>query len=109
MASLTVETWQCDACGKESDVKLRLCGGCRSVYYCDSKCQKSHWDNGHKKDCKTMKSKKKYEAYMDKGHMHSEAYDLKDAKKYQKRAFKIAKENEEPEDIARSFYQKGVI
>ena len=24
MASLTVETWTCDACGKESDVKLNV-------------------------------------------------------------------------------------
>ena len=34
MASLTVETWTCDACGNESDTKLKCCANCRSVYYC---------------------------------------------------------------------------
>ena len=50
MASLTVETWQCDACGKESITKLQCCGGCKSVYYCDKKCQQRHWNAGHKND-----------------------------------------------------------
>ena len=58
MASLTVETWQCDACGKESDIKLQCCGGCKSVYYCDKKCQQRHWNAGHKNECKVMKLQK---------------------------------------------------
>ena len=109
MASLTVETWTCDACGKESDVKLKCCDGCRSVYYCDVKCQKNHWDSGHKKKCKVIKRKNKYDEYIEKGEVHSNAYNLKDAKKYQKRALKMAKEHDEPEDIARSFCQKGDV
>ena len=58
MASLTVETWQCDACGKESVTKLQCCGGCKSVYYCDTKCQQQHWNAGHKSKCKVMKLEK---------------------------------------------------
>ena len=58
MASLTVETWQCDACGKESVTKLQCCGGCKSVYYCDAKCQQQHWNAGHKNECKVMKAQK---------------------------------------------------
>ena len=81
MASLTVETWQCDACGKESDIKLQCCGGCKSVYYCDAKCQQQHWNAGHKNECKVMKlekSKEKFETCTEKGQLQSDEYKLKD-------------------------------
>ena len=94
MASLTVETWTCDACGNESDTKLKCCAGCRSVYYCDEKCEKIDWDNGHKQECKVMKvkkDKKKYEAYMEKSQVHIDSYNLKDAKKFQKTCVKNGK------------------
>ena len=80
MASLTVETWKCDACGKESITKLQGCGGCKSVYYCDKKCQQRHWNAGHKKECKMMKlekSAKKFETCMEKGDLQSDEYKLK--------------------------------
>ena len=72
MASLTVETWQCDACGKESVTKLQCCGGCKSVYYCDAKCQQQHWNAGHKSKCKEMKFEKgtkKFETRTKKGQL----------------------------------------
>jgi len=31
--------------------KLRLCGGCKLLYYCDRKCQRMAWQNGHSKVC----------------------------------------------------------
>ena len=80
MASLTVETWQCDACGKESDIKLQRCGGCKSVYYCDAKCQQRHWNAGHKNECKTMKFEKgtkKFVTRTKKGQLQLEEYNLK--------------------------------
>ena len=83
MASLTVETWQCDACGKESITKLQGCGGCKSVYYCDKKCQQQHWNAGHKNECKVMKlekSKEKFETCTEKGQLQSDEYKLKDAR-----------------------------
>ena len=98
MASLTVETWQCDACGKESDIKLQRCGGCKSVYYCDAKCQQQHWNAGHKNECKTMKvqkSQKKFTTRTIKGQLQLEEYNLKDARKNHKRAVKAAEEMKE--------------
>ncbi|KAJ7253050.1 hypothetical protein B0H12DRAFT_1117197 [Mycena haematopus] len=31
------------------------CSGCFTVSYCGSECQKEHWKNGHKVECKTLK------------------------------------------------------
>ena len=84
MASLVVETWQCDACGKESDIKLQRCGGCKSVYYCDAKCQQRHWNAGHKNECKVMKVqkiKKKFETCMEKGRLQRKEFNSKEARK----------------------------
>eukprot|EP00741_Cyanophora_paradoxa_P024611 tig00000269_g23762.t1 len=39
----------CAACGRSGDDLLRC--GCREVYYCDTKCQKTHWCT-HKAACK---------------------------------------------------------
>ena len=39
----------CAACGK--DAPTNICGRCRAVKYCDRKCQKAHWRNGHKQAC----------------------------------------------------------
>ena len=106
MASLTVETWQCAACGKESVTKLQCCGGCKSVYYCDAKCQQQHWNAGHKNECKTMKaqkSKEKFETRTEKGQLQLEEYNLKDARKNHKRALKAAEEIKDELGVASSY------
>ena len=43
----------CSACCKESDA-LRVCNGCKGVWYCDEGCQKNHRDE-HGEDCKRIK------------------------------------------------------
>ena len=43
----------CSACGKESDA-LKMCNGCKCVWYCDKKCQNKHRKD-HKKECKLIK------------------------------------------------------
>ncbi len=35
-----------------SNLKLMRCSGCRSVWYCSTRCQKSHWKAEHKAVCK---------------------------------------------------------
>jgi len=37
---------------------LKRCTGCRVLWYCDDKCQKEHWHNTHKRQCKYMSNKK---------------------------------------------------
>jgi len=37
---------------------LQRCTGCREVWYCDEMCQKEHWYNTHKKQCKYLSNKK---------------------------------------------------
>jgi len=37
---------------------LKRCKECRMVWYCDDKCQKEHWYNTHKKQCKYVSNKK---------------------------------------------------
>lgn len=44
----------CDYCRSKKD-KLRKCGRCLSVYYCDTTCQKKGWCN-HKLTCKKAES-----------------------------------------------------
>ena len=47
----------CNNCGTpEPNLEnpiLKSCKRCRSVYYCDKKCQTEHWDT-HKIDCKKI-------------------------------------------------------
>ena len=43
----------CSACGKESDA-LKMCNGCKCVWYCDVKCRDRHRKE-HKKECKLIK------------------------------------------------------
>ena len=46
----------CAACNRER-YDLRLCKGCFAVSYCDVACQRWHWKNGHKADCKAYRSR----------------------------------------------------
>ena len=43
----------CSACGEKS-ADLKLCNGCKCVWYCDKKCQNRHCQE-HKKECKVIK------------------------------------------------------
>ena len=43
--------YQCFACKKLSDTRLKRCGNCRVTYYCNVECQRSHWSQ-HKDECK---------------------------------------------------------
>ena len=40
----------CSSC-KRRGVKLDVCSGCESVWYCDTKCQRDHWYAAHKQVC----------------------------------------------------------
>ena len=42
----------CENCGFQHD--LRKCGGCNTVRYCSTECQKEHWRSDHKYDCASM-------------------------------------------------------
>jgi hypothetical protein len=57
--ALTVTTvvFCCSACGKvpTGTEKLRTCGTCRQVRYCDRNCQKLDWSAGHKSKCKELR------------------------------------------------------
>ncbi len=46
-------------CGKlagqgEGALPFSLCSGCRAVRYCGADCQKAHWREGHKAECKEL-------------------------------------------------------
>ncbi len=38
----------------EGDLPLKQCGGCRAVRYCGAACQRAHWREGHKAECKEL-------------------------------------------------------
>ncbi|CAI0376528.1 unnamed protein product [Linum tenue] len=45
------ELSSCNNCGKSGAKK---CSGCKSVRYCSTECQSSHWNSGHKLKCKSL-------------------------------------------------------
>jgi hypothetical protein len=49
-----VKERQCANCGITTYDKLKQCTGCRTIYYCNERCQKTHWPT-HKTNCKLMK------------------------------------------------------
>ena len=51
----------CSGCGKQARKKgetmgenYKRCSKCKVCHYCSSRCQKAHWQAGHKEDCKYM-------------------------------------------------------
>ena len=45
---------KCANCGAEDKKRnLKMCGRCKSVFYCNRKCSKAHWKK-HKKSCKKL-------------------------------------------------------
>lgn len=47
----------CANCMKDlSNESINKCAACDSVAYCGKECQREHWSNGHKKECKKLAS-----------------------------------------------------
>ena len=46
----------CDTCLKALTTDVDQCSACKSVSYCNTKCQKAAWRGWHKKECKMMAS-----------------------------------------------------
>ncbi|GMI21077.1 hypothetical protein TeGR_g9351 [Tetraparma gracilis] len=44
--------WDVSAGAKTA--KPKVCGGCSARFYCDKRCQKLHWRDGHKEECTTL-------------------------------------------------------
>jgi len=42
---------QCNAKYGDDKVHLKMCSGCRAVFYCSRSCQRQHWIDGHKSKC----------------------------------------------------------
>ena len=40
----------CSSCGESNEEKLMQCSQCKTTYYCNRTCQKSHWKE-HRKVC----------------------------------------------------------
>ncbi len=44
-------------CLKDLDEgKAKRCTGCKNAFYCNRECQLAHWNNGHKVECKRIRS-----------------------------------------------------
>jgi hypothetical protein len=41
-----------------TEIKMKKCSRCKSVFYHDAECQKKHWKEGHKKVCGQSAGKK---------------------------------------------------
>merc|ERR1712217_632034 len=51
---LKLSPWR-KICGFCQIPKARLrCSACKKTYYCNQKCQRSHWKYGHKEKCKKL-------------------------------------------------------
>ncbi len=42
------------ACESEGALPFKQCGGCRAVRYCGADCQRAHWREGHRAECKAL-------------------------------------------------------
>merc|ERR1712228_1020240 len=45
-----LDVMKCVGCNRKG-MALRSCKGCMKVFYCSKKCQKYHWQSGHKMEC----------------------------------------------------------
>ncbi|GLT58289.1 hypothetical protein SLA2020_311930 [Shorea laevis] len=43
----------CAVCGNHGN---KVCSGCKSVRYCSPECQRTHWNSGHRTECKVNSS-----------------------------------------------------
>ncbi|KXS12760.1 hypothetical protein M427DRAFT_157139 [Gonapodya prolifera JEL478] len=53
----TLRNGMCGFCGAvpEDKNKLKTCARCKSIFYCDQECQRSHWKE-HKSECKLVEA-----------------------------------------------------
>jgi hypothetical protein len=62
----------CHACFSTNELNTNplsvICPHCEYAYYCDSKCQKVHWERSHERECSYMKKIKPIEMKKDKGY-----------------------------------------
>ena len=53
---------ECQECNKSAQClrikKLKLCSGCKEVYFCGKLCQKKSWNASHRFECKQLKAMK---------------------------------------------------
>ena len=50
---------QCTYCEVDASKRpVRVCGTCKTVYYCSNACQKSHWKKGHSHQCSNQNASK---------------------------------------------------
>ena len=51
--TLSFQSSYCSCCGHKAKLPLK-CSKCMSVHYCNVVCQRKHWKNGHKQECKKV-------------------------------------------------------
>lgn len=44
----------CYNCFKASAKPFEQCSGCKTIVYCSAECQRAHWKQEHKKQCKVL-------------------------------------------------------
>ena len=49
---LSISSTVCSSCYHKQPKFTLKCSKCLSAYYCDINCQRKHWKNGHKQECK---------------------------------------------------------
>ena len=48
----------CTYCKKNKNRMAGKCSKCGMAWYCSATCQRAHWKNGHKQECKRLKNSK---------------------------------------------------
>ncbi len=46
----------------EAGLHLKHCAGCMAVRYCGADCQRAHWREGHRRECKALQAQRREEA-----------------------------------------------
>ncbi|GKU87462.1 hypothetical protein SLEP1_g1857 [Rubroshorea leprosula] len=51
--SMDSDRLSCVVCGNHG---TKVCSRCKSVRYCSPECQRTHWNSGHRTECKLNSS-----------------------------------------------------